>query len=417
MSKFLKFLYTSESVGKGHPDKLCDQIADRILDKYLEQDPNAKVAIECVATQNMVCVFGEVNSTAKVNTKACVVDVIRDAGYDDASIGMDYRTVLVIENIAMQSNDINNAVEKKSTNLCSVYDSVGAGDQGIMFGYATNETEERMPLTLVLANNIVKKIEQLRKTYKFVMSDCKSQVTVEYENRNNELVPIRIDSVVLSVHHSADLENWIDVIMNEISAKDANTTEPLDLFRAFLRKKVCEILPQKLIRDTKYYIMPSGRFTIGGPKGDSGLTGRKTIVDTYGGFGLHGGGSFSGKDWTKVDRSGAYAARWIARSLVDSGLCKRALVQLSYAIGVVEPVSIYVDTYETGVVDNNTITEIVRCNFDLRPKAICDALGLDKPIYSDLSVYGHFGRRNYKWEEPKILSLDVHGCHNDNKHH
>lgn len=410
MSSYPKFLYTSESVGKGHPDKLCDQIADRILDTYLSKDPSAKVAVECIVTQNMVCVFGEVNSGAKINTKACVVDVIREAGYDNASTGMDYRTVLVIENIAAQSDDIRSAVEKTELNgsLLDSYDKIGAGDQGIMFGYATNETEERIPLTLLLANRIVEEIENLRKTYEFIKSDCKSQVTIEYENRNNELVPLRIDNVVLSVQHDVDLQRWTDVMSGcvyDTSECSSGTEQPFELFRKFLHKKICAILPEDLARSTKYHILPSGKFVIGGPKGDSGLTGRKTIVDTYGGFGLHGGGSFSGKDWTKVDRSGAYAARWIAKSLVDNNICKRALVQISYAIGMVSPVSCYVDTYGTGVIDNEKIIEIINGNFDLRPKAICAALGLDKPIYSGLSVYGHFGKKGYKWEESKDLKF------------
>lgn len=374
------FLLTSESVGEGHPDKICDQISDAILDEHLMQDRHARVAVETVVNTGMVLLCGEVKSRAVVDYQKVVRGVLRDVGYDCCTKGFDYKTVSVLVAIKEQSGDISNAIESEHML------DVGAGDQGMMFGYATDETEEKMPLSLVLAHKLVKRLADLRREVDFLGPDCKSQVTVEYTDEGGKLVPLRVHTVVVSTQHTQKTET--------------------EFLRRFVMENVVQkVIPEVLLRDTTYYIQPSGRFVIGGPAADAGLTGRKIIVDTYGGFGCHGGGCFSGKDWSKVDRSGAYMARWIAKSLVSSGICKRVLIQISYAIGIVKPLSIYVDTYNTSSVSNEKIIQIVEQNFDLRPGAIARDLGLMMPIFRETATYGHFGRDIFAWEKPKNLHI------------
>ncbi|KAM0678881.1 methionine adenosyltransferase sam2 [Binucleata daphniae] len=373
------FLFTSESVGEGHPDKVCDQISDAILDAYLEQDSFSKVAIETLAKNNTVVLAGKISSKAKVDHIAIVKSVIKDIGYDFGDI-FDYKTVNVVTLINNQSDDIAGAVKEEDK------ENIGAGDQGIMFGYATDECEEKMPISIVLAHKIVKKLKELRKTTNWMRPDCKSQVTVEYKNVNGALIPIRVDNVVVSCQHSEDIE--------------------LEDIREFIIEKVIKkVFEPSLLVNTRYIVQPSGKFVIGGPVGDSGLTGRKIIVDTYGGFGAHGGGCFSGKDASKVDRSGAYAARWIAKSLVAANVCKRALVQISYAIGLKDPLSVFVDTYGTSLYSNDDIVQIIKDNFDLRPGQIIKDLDLKKPIYRSTASFGHFGNDFNAWEQPKALNL------------
>lgn len=379
-----KILFTSESVTEGHPDKICDQISDTILDALLEQDPKSRVACETAITTGLVLVMGEITTSARVDFQNIVRDTIREIGYDDSSKGFDCDTCGVMISLDKQSADIalgvDKALEAKLTD--SEIEAIGAGDQGLMFGYATNETDEFMPYPIYLAHRLTRQLSKVRKdgTLPYLRPDGKSQVTVEYDNDGN---PIRLDAVVVSSQHSADI-SW-------------------DQIKQDIRKYVIDpILPAELLDDnTKIYINPTGRFVIGGPAGDSGLTGRKIIVDTYGGWARHGGGAFSGKDPTKVDRSASYAARYVAKNLVAAGLCDKAEIQLSYAIGVASPTSVRVDTFGTGKLSEDKLTDIITENFDLRPAGIIQMLDLQRPIYHDTAAYGHFGRSDLDlpWEK------------------
>ena len=379
-----KLLFTSESVTEGHPDKICDQISDAILDALLAQDPMSRVACETAITTGLVLVMGEVTTKAQVDFQNIVRNTINEIGYDDSDKGFDANTCGVIVSLDKQSPDIamgvDKALEAKLTD--SQIEAIGAGDQGMMFGYATNETDEYMPYPIYLAHRLSRQLSKVRKdgTLPYLRPDGKSQVTVEYNKAGD---PIRIDAVVISSQHSEDV-SWEQI------KKD-------------IREKVIDpILPAELLdEDTKFYINPTGRFVIGGPNGDSGLTGRKIIVDTYGGWARHGGGAFSGKDCTKVDRSAAYAARYVAKNLVAAGLCDKAEIQLSYAIGVASPTSIRIDTFGTGKLPEDKLVDIIRENFDLRPAGIIQMLDLRRPIYKATAAYGHFGRSNLDlpWEK------------------
>ncbi|MDY3617684.1 methionine adenosyltransferase [Agathobaculum sp.] len=378
-------LFTSESVTEGHPDKICDQISDAILDEILTHDPYARVACETTCTTGMVSVMGEISTTCYVDIPKIVRDTVREIGYDRAKYGFDCDTCAVLTSIDEQSPDIalgvDNSLERKEG--ASEADlAIGAGDQGMMFGYACDETDELMPLPISLAHRLAERLSEVRKNgmFDYLRPDGKTQVTVEYDEENQ---PVRVDTVVLSTQHSPE------VSLQQIR-KD------------MVEQVVKPIVPPHLLDEkTKYYINPTGRFVIGGPQGDSGLTGRKIIVDSYGGIGRHGGGAFSGKDPTKVDRSAAYAARWVAKNIVAAGLAKRCELQLAYAIGVAEPVSVMVETFGTGTVDEGKLSEAVRRVFDLRPAAIIEALDLRKPIYKKLAAYGHMGREELgvKWEQ------------------
>lgn len=381
------FLFTSESVGKGHPDKICDRISDSILDSYLKEDSESKTAIETMISPGLVVICGEIKSKAKIDIEKVVRNIVGD----------EYQIII---NINEQSGDIYNAVKDG-----------GAGDQGVMFGYATNETEERIPIGLLLSHRLVMEIEKRywnnskikedfmqenhnknhnkltkidnENQHNIILGpDCKSQVTIEYLNNNGELIPLRVDNVVMSVQHDKNVDR-----------KNVQN---------ILKKIVEDVIPENLLKNTKFYLQPTD-FTIGGPMADTGLTGRKIIVDTYGGFGCHGGGAFSGKDPSKVDRSGAYVARWIAKSLVDSKIVKRVQIQISYAIGVTHPLSINIETYGTSKMKNTEIIELIKKNFDLSPNGIIRDLKLKNPIYENTAVYGHFGRNIFSWEKSKNL--------------
>ena len=377
-----KYLFTSESVTEGHPDKICDQISDAVLDAILEKDPNGRVACETTVSTGLVHIMGEISTTCYVDIPKIARDVIREIGYDRAKFGFDCETCAVITNIDEQSADIalgvDNSLESKEGGDLGN----GAGDQGIMFGYACKETPEYMPLAISLAHKLAKRLTDVRKdgSLDYLRPDGKTQVTVEYDENGT---PVRVDTIVISTQHAPE------VTLEQIRK---------DMIEYVVRP----IVPANLLdEETKYFINPTGRFVIGGPQGDSGLTGRKIIVDTYGGSAPHGGGAFSGKDPTKVDRSAAYAARYIAKNIVAAGLAEKCLVQLAYAIGVAEPVSIMIDTSGTGTVSDAQLSEAVRKVFDLRPTAIIRDLDLKKPIYRKLAAYGHMGREDLgvKWEQ------------------
>ena len=380
----MKRLFTSESVTSGHPDKLCDLISDSVLDAYLAIDPTARVALETVASKNQIFLTGEITSNAQVDIEKIVRDTIQSIGYLGADIDLDYKTCNVSYNISQQSSDIamgvNNSYEDKNgLNI----DSEGAGDQGLMFGFACDETEDLMPLPISLAHKLAARLEEVRK--KKIISelgpDGKVQVTVEYDNDK----PSRIHTVVISTQHT-----------DKISL--------VDLRQKIIKNVIDYVIPSELLDSkTKYYINPTGRFVIGGPLGDSGLTGRKIIVDTYGGYSRHGGGAFSGKDPTKVDRSASYIARFIAKNIVANGLATKCELQLSYAIGVAKPLSIYVDTFGTGKFSDEELIKLVKDNFDLTPRGIINYLDLQKPIYTKTTNYGHFGKPDLPWE--KIIEL------------
>ena len=381
-----KHLFTSESVSEGHPDKVADQISDAILDAVLAQDPQAHVACETSVTTGLVLLFGEISTTANVDYQRVARKTIREIGYNDPDLGFDADNCAVLVALDKQSPDIaggvDEALEVRGEDDSDELDQIGAGDQGLMFGFAINETPELMPLPISLAHRLMRKVAQLRKegTFPWLRPDAKAQVTVEYDDAGK---PKRVDTVVISTQTSPDVTN------EEIRV-------------AMVHDVIKEVIPDKFLDDeTKYLINPSGRFVIGGPKGDAGLTGRKIIVDTYGGYARHGGGAFSGKDATKVDRSASYAARYVAKNIVAAGLADRCEVQLAYAIGVAHPVSIMIDTAGTGKVSDQLLTEAVRANFDLRPAGIIKMLDLRRPIYKQTAAYGHFGRTDVDlpWEK------------------
>ncbi|XP_054153812.1 S-adenosylmethionine synthase-like [Oppia nitens] len=376
------FLFSSESVGEGHPDKLCDQLSDAILDAHLKQDPNSRVACETATKSGQIVILGEITSNAEVDIETVVRDTVKQIGYDNESKGLDYRTCGITILLDKQAEEIASGVHINRS-----IENIGAGDQGLMFGYATDETDESMPLTVELSHKLNEKLSELRRngTFPWARPDCKTQVTCEYYFDNGRAVPTRVHTVVVSTQHSEDIA--LEKLRQEI-----------------LEKVILEVIPsQYLDAKTVFHINPCGSFIVGGPGADAGLTGRKIIVDTYGGWGGHGGGAFSGKDATKVDRSAAYAARWVAKSLVYSGLCKRCLVQVSYAIGIAEPISITVFDFGTSTKSQRQLVEIVKNNFDLRPGFIIRDLELNKPIYQSTSRYGHFGRKGFTWEVPKRL--------------
>lgn len=382
-----KKFYTAESVTEGHPDKICDQISDAILDELIKKDPNSRVACETCVTTGLVLVVGEITTTAYIDIPGIVRNTIREIGYTDSALGFDGNTCAVITALDEQSPDIAMGVEKalevKGIKLSNAEEiETGAGDQGMMYGYATNETEELMPYPITLAHKLAYRLSEVRKQkiLEYLRPDGKTQVTVEYDENG---IPVRIENIVLSTQHAPDIPQ--DKIFRDIRKH---------VFDAVLDKKMID-------GDTKFYVNPTGRFVVGGPHGDSGLTGRKIIVDTYGGYARHGGGAFSGKDCTKVDRSAAYVARYIAKNIVAAGLADKCEVQLSYAIGVATPMSVGVETFGTGKVSDKKLIEIIRENFELRPTGIIKMLNLRRPIYKKTAAYGHFGRENcgFPWEK------------------
>ncbi|MFE8809102.1 methionine adenosyltransferase [Staphylococcus aureus] len=381
-----KRLFTSESVTEGHPDKIADQVSDAILDAVLKDDPNARVACETTVTTGMALIAGEISTTTYVDIPKVVRETIKEIGYTRAKYGYDYETMAILTAIDEQSPDIAQGVDKaleyRDKDSEEEIEATGAGDQGLMFGYATNETETYMPLAIYLSHQLAKRLSDVRKdgTLNYLRPDGKVQVTVEYDENDN---PVRIDTIVVSTQHAEDVT--LEQIQEDIKAHVIYPT-----------------VPENLINEqTKFYINPTGRFVIGGPQGDAGLTGRKIIVDTYGGYARHGGGCFSGKDPTKVDRSAAYAARYVAKNIVAAGLADQCEVQLAYAIGVAEPVSIAIDTFGTGKVSEGQLVEAVRKHFDLRPAGIIKMLDLKQPIYKQTAAYGHFGRTDvlFPWEK------------------
>jgi len=385
------YLFTSESVTEGHPDKLCDQISDAVLDEILAQDPQARVACETCVTTGLVMVMGEISTTADINVPSIARNAVKEAGYTDPKYGFDYKSCSVITSIDEQSSDISsgvsNALETRKVLESVETDNIGAGDQGMMMGFACNETEELMPLPIYLAHELCKQLAKVRKdgSLGYLGPDGKSQVTVEYEYG----IPKRIEAIILSSQHDSD-------ISQSLISKDLH------------EKVILPIIPNELLDSkTNYFINPSGRFVIGGPVGDTGLTGRKLLVDTYGAYARHGGGAFSGKDPTKVDRSGAYAARYVAKNIVAAGLADRAEVLLAYAIGVETPVSIAVETFNTNKVPDTEIANLIEKHFDLRPSGIINDLDLRRPIYKQTSTYGHFGRSDIElpWENTSKAAI------------
>ena len=401
----MRKLFTSESVTEGHPDKLCDYISDNVLDAFLREDPKSRVACECVAGKGLVLVTGEISSKGKVDIERIVRNTIKKIGYTDENTDISYNKCKVIVNISKQSADIALGVDKsleskvkddesvgtenykdiKDESKYETIKSEGAGDQGMVFGFATDETENFLPMPINLSHKLARRLSEVRKNGElpYLRPDGKVQVTVEYEDDR----PVRIDTIVISTQHKENVD--LEVLKSDIKDKVIN-----------------KVIDKGLLdNNTKYFINPTGRFVIGGPLGDTGLTGRKIIVDTYGGFSRHGGGAFSGKDATKVDRSGSYMARYIAKNIVANGLAKKCEIQISYAIGVAKPVSIFVDTFGTGKVSDEKIIEIVKNNFNLTPRGIIDCLDLEKPIYTQTTNYGHFGKENLPWE--KIIKLEI----------
>ena len=380
----MKRLFTSESVTEGHPDKLCDYISDSILDSFLEKDENSRVACETVAGKGEIFITGEITSKAEVDIEKVVRQAIKEVGYDNSEIDMDYRTCKIIISLSKQSPDIALGVDKSlETKKGEGIESEGAGDQGLMFGFACDETKELMPLPISLAHRLAKRLSEVRKQkiISYLRPDGKVQVTIEY----NDGKPVRVDTIVISTQHDSDVD--LDVLKKDI--KD---------------KVIKEIVPKELLDEkTKYYINPTGRFVIGGPLGDSGLTGRKIIVDTYGGYARHGGGAFSGKDATKVDRSASYMARFLAKNIVANGYAKKCEIQFAYSIGVAKPVSIYIDTFGTNTIPEEEIVDKIKSKFDLTPRGIIEYLDLKKPIYRKTTNYGHFGKEDLSWE--KVIKI------------
>lgn len=382
------FFFSSESVTEGHPDKLCDSLSDSILDACLKEDPASKVAIESVAKSNLILIAGELTTKANIDIEKIVRDRLQEIGYDSEEKGIDYKTCDVIQKVTKQSPDISQAVHENKKE-----EDITAGDQGLMFGYATDETAELFPFSHLMANKLSEQLTKVRKdgTLTYLRPDGKTEITVEYKTEKGRMIPLRVENVLISTQHSPDVSNE-------------------ELKKGIMKHVIEPIIPKEMLDDkTKYFINPSGRFVIGGPYADTGLTGRKIIVDTYGGWASHGGGAFSGKDSSKVDRSGAYMARWIAKSLVAAKLCKRVLIQITYSIGIAEPLSVYVDSYGT-VVEGKTdedLSKIIRSNFDLKAGMIIKQLELTRPIFKKTSTCGHFGRNEteFSWEKPKELKF------------